>query len=568
MNRRDIIKKSLFAGSSLLLGKYIFPHEILNNVFAATPMRRTGNPLRFPPVLSGNNLILSKINYDIFPTGQTQVYAMNNSYLSPTIIAEKGSVVTVQFSNQLTNEDATIHWHGLSVPELMDGHPKDPITPGNSYTYSFPVLNRAGTYFYHAHAHELTAKQVYQGFAGLFLITDPDEAQLGLPSGTFDVPLVFQDHRNTNIPQFTYAPGMVEEMDGYLGDFVLVNGTYDPYLNISKTLYRFRLLNGSNARVYKIAFSNNQQFHIIGNDGGLIDAPTPMTSTYLAPGERIDILVDFSSLQISDSLYLKSLSYPLQGVGTYKQGIELNLLRLDVTNDSPSNGIIPTTLFPLQRYNANDVVNNRLFILSMSMGGGGMQHKINDKVFSMSRIDEEIPRNDLEMWNISNTTDEFHPMHIHGVQFQVYSRNGNTTLSPNESGWKDTVLVNPQENVGLLIKFSDYAGIFLLHCHNLEHEDTGMMLNIRINEPNAVQEHQNEEHNSVQVSEQHSHIIFHLPTQRTGNDFSIFNILGKKVFEQSVADNESVVQLETQLFPSGIYFGTVGNLKFRFSVVR
>jgi hypothetical protein len=129
-------------------------------------------------------------------------------------------------------------------------------------------------------------------------------------------------------------------------------------------------------------------------------------------------------------------------------------------------------------------------------------------------------------------------------------------------------LVNPQENVGLLIKFSDYAGIFLLHCHNLEHEDTGMMLNIRINEPNAVQEHQNEEHNSVQVSEQHSHIIFHLPTQRTGNDFSVFNILGKKVFEQSVADNESVVQLETQLFPSGIYFGTVGNLKFRFSVVR
>lgn len=145
------------------------------------------------------------------------------------------------------------------MPELMDGHPKDAVQPGGSKTYTFPVLNRAGTYFYHSHGDMVTAKEVYKGFAGFFFRTDPAE-NFNLPSGAYDVPLCIQDRRVADIPEFTYSPGTNEMTYGYLGNTVLVNGTPDAYFEVKKTLYRFRLLNGSNARVYKIAFSDKLRF--------------------------------------------------------------------------------------------------------------------------------------------------------------------------------------------------------------------------------------------------------------------------------------------------------------------
>ena len=563
MKRREFLKKSLQTTTIVTLS-----NTLLNKAFANKKVLtyKTGNPLRFPPVLIGNDLTLSKINYNIFPNATTEVYAMNNSYLAPTVLVEKGNYVSVNFTNQLTNEDVTIHWHGLILPELMDGHPKDPIHPGNNYTYTFPVINNAGTYFYHAHTHELTAKQVYQGFAGFFIVTDSNESQLGLPTGNFDIPLVFQDHRAQNIPQFTYNPSMAEVMDGFLGDIVLVNGTYDPYFEISKTLYRFRLLNGSNARVYKIAFSNNQNFYVIGNDGGLIDTPILASNIFLAPGERADILVDFSNLQIGENMFFKSLSFPASGMGTqYIQGTEMNLLRLDVVSDTQSNGIIPQTLFPIQRYDENDIVNTRSFVLTMSMGGGGM-HKINNKIFDMNRIDEEINLGDLEMWQVVNLTDEFHPIHIHGIQFQVLERSSGS-LSPTEVGWKDTILVNPNETVKLFLKFSDYTGLFLIHCHNLEHEDDGMMLNIRINDPNSIKENDSE-NNEIKISSNRNLIQFNFQNLKEENSIQIFDVIGKKIFEDTIPQNGNSYLLNSQKFSNGIYFGHIGKMKFKFSIIK
>jgi len=444
----------------------------------------TGNALRFPPVFTnGGTMTLGNSTVNVWPGQSTQVIAINGSYPGPSVSIQRGSTFTANFINQLS-ESATIHWHGLSVPELMDGHPKDSILPGGSYTYTFPVNQKAGTFFYHAHAHMNTAKQVYKGFAGLFIIDDPAEIQLGLPRGSYDVPLCIQDRRFADIPQFTYDPTMMEIMQGFLGDVALVNGTPEAYFEVSKTLYRFRLINASNARVYKIGFSDGRQFQIIATDGGLKDIPVQANSFYLSPGERVDILFDFSSYSIGQNVILKSLQFGSSGQGSYAQGTEMNLLRFDITGNSTSGGIVPASLTPINYYNPSEVTTHRTFTITMVQ----MTHRINGLTFEMNRIDWETPLNSLEEWEIVNATNEFHPMHIHGVQFQVYSRNSNTNLPPNDKGWKDTVLINPNERVKVLVKFTDYRGIYLFHCHNLEHEDDGMMLNFKIVNPVGINE--------------------------------------------------------------------------------
>lgn len=477
MKRREFIIKSVSAGV-ILTASGIFPGIIKSQ------NTRLGNPLRFPPVLQpGESLVLQTTNAEVWPGTATQVIALNNSYPAPTIIVNKGDNFSVIFENQ-HSEEATIHWHGLLVPELMDGHPKDAVLPGQSYTYSFPVFQRAGTYFYHSHAHHLTAKHVYKGFAGFFIINDEDEISLGLPRGEFDVPLLIQDRRSVNQPQFTYQPNMMDVMLGYLGDLPLINGTPDAYFDVQKTLYRFRILNGSNARVYKLALSDDSNFWLISTDSGLKDYPAQINNVFLAPGERIDILVDFSSYNIGDSIFLKTLPFPGTG-GTYPQGTEMNLLTFNIVGNGNSNGSVPANLSSIEYYNINDIERTRNFTFSRTMGGSGM-HKINGLTFDMNRIDEIITKNELEEWKFINNTNEYHPIHVHGVMFQVYSRNGNTNLPPNDKGWKDTVFVNPNETVSVLLKFVDYSGIYLLHCHNLEHEDDGMMINIRIDNPTAV----------------------------------------------------------------------------------
>ena len=476
MDRRTMLREAFKLGAAATIG-------IQMNRAKAFALRTgflaelTGNPLRFPPSFTnGGTMTLASSNVVVWNGTTTQVTAINGSYPCPTVRVQRGSVFSAHVVNQLS-VDATVHWHGLIAPEAMDGHPKDPILPGGSFTYTFPIVQRAGTYFYHAHAHMLTAKQVYQGFAGLFIIDDDSEIPIGLPRGDFDIPLVIQDRRSANQPQFTYSPTMADTMTGYLGDLVLVNGTPDAYFEVARTLYRFRLLNGSNARVYKIAFADNHPFHIIATDGGLKDQAVSATSFLLSPGERVDILMDFSSYSLGQNVLLKSIPFT-GGGGT--QGIDLNIIRFDITGSLNSGGVVPANLPAISYYSPSDVVRTRTFILTMSMGGSGM-HKINNRSFELNRIDEEVPGNQLEEWRIVNGTDEFHPMHIHGVLFQVYSRNGNTNLSPSDKGWKDTVLVNPSETVRVLVKFVDYNGIYLLHCHNLEHEDDGMMMNFRVN---------------------------------------------------------------------------------------
>lgn len=492
-----------------------------------------GNALRFPPVFTnGGTMTLAESNVQVWPGQNTPTISINGSFPGPSVVIQKNSILTANFVNNYT-DPATIHWHGISTPEAMDGHPKDSIPPGGNFTYTFPVLNRAGTYFYHSHAHMHTAKHVYKGFAGFFIVEDPDELVFGLPRGSYDVPLCIQDRRTVNIPGMEYNPVMMDIMHGFLGDTVLVNGTPEPFFEVSKTLYRFRLLNGSNARVYKIALSNNQLFHLIGTDGGLIDAPVSVNSLFLSPGERADVLIDFSQFNVGENVTLKSLQFNAPGMGNYRQGTEMDIIRFDVTGSQSSGGVIPASFNPITYFNPANAKTVRNFTLTMT-GGTMERHKINGLSFEMERIDWETPLNSLEEWKIVNATDNFHPMHSHGNQFQVYSRNGNTNLPPVDKGWKDTVLLNPFETVRTLVKFTDYKGIYLYHCHNLEHEDDGMMLNFKVVDPIGI----NENNEIIENFELHQNfpnpfnpettIKFNLKKD-TNVDLTIFDISGKKV---------------------------------------
>lgn len=523
MNRRNMLLTALKAGVAASLLK-LKPARAL-----AFDAGLTGNPLRFPPVFPGGTLTLAETDVEVWPGTTTHVIGMNGSYPCPTIRVQRGSTFAATVVNQLTTE-ATVHWHGLITPEAMDGHPKDPIPPGGSFTYTFPIIQRAGTYFYHSHAHMLTAEHVYRGFAGFFIVEDDAEIPLGLPRGDFDIPLVMQDRRSVHQPQFIYSPTMIDMMNGYLGDTVLVNGTPDAFFEVSRTLYRFRLVNGSNARVYKIGFADGHAFHIVATDGGLKDTAVQATSFLLAPGERVDILMDFSSYTLGQSVVLKSLTF---SGGGGSQGTELSIIRFDVTGSMTSGGVVPATLPPISYYNPTDIVRTRTFTLTMS-GGTGM-HRINNLTFDMHRIDEEIPGNDLEEWRFVNQTTLFHPMHMHGVLFQVLSRNGSTSLPPSDIGWKDTVLVHPGETVRVLVKFTEYNGIFLFHCHNLEHEDDGMMLNFRVSGLTDVKSSNPEVPAGFRLYQNHPNpfnpstmVSFEVPTA-SDVELEVFDVQGRRV---------------------------------------
>jgi blue copper oxidase len=571
MNRRKMMLRALQAGALLTLPKPLqfFANEQRTGML--TEVTGSGNALRFPPVFTnGGNMAVAETTFQVWPGENTQIITLNGSYPGPTVIIDKGQTFSATVINNLT-EEITSHWHGLSVPEIMDGHPKDPILPGASYTYTFPVTNRGGTYFYHSHAHHLTAKQVYRGFAGFFIVRDPAE-NYNLPAGAYDIPLCLQDRRIADIPNFNYTPGAPEQAWGYLGDTVLVNGTPDAYLEVGRTLYRFRLLNGSNARVYKIAFSDSRQFHIIATDGGLKDTPVQATEFMLSPSERVEILVDFSSYTIGQNVTLRSLAFSHGGVLPYKQGIALDIIRFDITSNNTSGGVVPAAFSPIAYYNPNEVKTNRTFTLTMT-GSGHPMHKINGLTFDMNRIDWETPLNSLEKWKIVNVTADFHPMHTHEAQWQVLSRNGNINIDPSDKGWKDTVLVKPGETVEVLIRFTDYKGIYLFHCHNLEHEDDGMMLNFEVTDPIGIEQIGTHVPKSFALRQNYPNpfnpstsIRFDIPAGLAEDiQLKIFNVQGKEVAELlsgRLSAGSFKADWNAAGLPSGVYFARLSSGKF------
>lgn len=445
---------------------------------------RIAQALRIPITISGaGTLSASNGTAALWPGITSSAILTNNTFLGPTIAISKGETLNVRFNN-LLSEDSNIHWHGLSTPAVMDGHPKYPVKPGESFDYSFPVLDRAGIYWYHAHPDRATARQAYMGFAGAIIVHDPEEQALSLPSGKFDVPLIIQDKRLTSTGQLVYSPLKEDFLSGYLGDTPFINGTPNAFLDVEKTLYRFRLINASNARLYRIAFSDSRVMNLIGNDGGLLDKPVALTSFYLSPGERAEILVDFSADTISSSVKLQSLTFPFPSSHNsteYPQGMTMDLMEFRIVKDNTIQPAIPSSLIAFTPLPVASAVQTRKFVLTMDHSRTYGMHLIDGKVFEMDRVDYRIPINDIEIWEIENQGESIHGMHIHGTQFQVLERlYGDWQIQPTDKSWKDTVFIGANETVRIILQFTAYKGTYLFHCHNLEHEDDGMMVNIEV----------------------------------------------------------------------------------------
>jgi len=427
-----------------------------------------GRPGEIPDAIRMGDLTCEPAYVDLGDGRLRRVLAYNGKFPGPTWVVWKGDTVMSTLWNKLSEPTIT-HWHGLHVDYANDGGPRLEIGHGQSYSYSFPIVQRASLNFYHPHPHMLTGKQVCLGLAGAFIIRDPEEFALKLPASPYEVPLIIRDASFDNQGNLAYNP----TSSGFAGKFPLVNGKLKLKMDVDQGVYRFRVLNGANARVFKLALSNGAPFTVIGNDGGLLPSPVMgVTQIELGMGERLDLLVNFSDLGAGNSVTLRCLGARwdlLQFIGTGLPGVAFSAPQTLSTIVPLAD---PSKLPPVTRTFSFD----------------GMS-RINGLRYDMDRIDFWVPYGVVERWRFKTGGNAPHPVHVHGASFQVVLRTGGRgRVFDWERGWKDTVLLNDKEMVDVLIRFDrqEHYGdsqLYVIHCHQLEHEDMGMMCNFGVGTP-------------------------------------------------------------------------------------
>ena len=466
-------------------------------------------------------------------------------FINPTLVCKRGDRVRIELENAL-REPTIVHWHGLAVDTRNDGAAVPPVAPGKRYSYAFEVRDRGALYWYHPHPHGLTAGQAYRGMFGLIEVEDDDEralrAALDLVPGRSEIPLILQDRRGAN-----YSAAEPDRIHGWLGDDIHVNGAVCPHLDVATRIYRFRVLNASNARTFRLGFrgpdGTSMAFTLIGTDAGLLSAPRRCDEAFLATAERIDILVDLSDASAGDTVLLETRAFdpmhmemagPAAAIdhaamghgatdqaatghgamdhgaspaadaqpgaamdhaamghgGSLPEGVPRTLLQLRVRERIAYRAIIPQRLSSIVPFDATGAAERPL-----RLGFAKGRWRINDRVFAMGETPIEVKRDSVETWLIRNYfTSMPHAMHLHGFHFQVIERQTSPeqirALTVDDRGrlatdlgWKDTVMVWPGESVKIGVDFAlPFAGpqTYMLHCHNLEHEDGGMMLGVKV----------------------------------------------------------------------------------------
>jgi len=454
---------------------------------------------------------------EILPGLTTTLWGYDGIFPGPTMESRSGRKIVVRYHNELP-VPVTTHLHGGRTPPGSDGYPTDLILPRSSSShthhehpthpawsfhrgskdYVYPMEQRAATLWYHDHRMDFTGPQIWRGLAGFHIVHDDVEDALPLPMDNRDVPLMLCDRSFGEDGSFLYPsldpslqgkPGVKGNyMEGVLGDAILVNGVPWPFMEVSNTRYRFRILNASNARRYRLALdpgpSDGLPFVQVGSDGGLLWAPISHRTIPIAPAERFDVVIDFSKYPLGTKVTLKNrLGY----------GTTSGVMRFHVVRKEKERSAVPERLSDMAEWlsdmgesKALGDSNARLtrkFYFTRAFHNGHEVWAINGKVFSPSRIEARPKLGSTEIWEL--TTDVHHPVHIHLVHFKVLSRNkvlsGNGgEQPPTDAGWKDTIDLRPFEVARVLARFDGYRGRYVFHCHNLEHEDMMMMANFEV----------------------------------------------------------------------------------------
>jgi FtsP/CotA-like multicopper oxidase with cupredoxin domain len=438
----------------------------------------------------------------------TATFGYSASFLGPVLRLQRGDEVQISVQNRLDSV-TTAHWHGLLVPSDVDGGPHQAIQPGATWRPMLGVDQPEATAWYHAHPHGDTGRQVYFGLAGMMIIEDGTGAALGLPHayGLNDLPLILQDRLFTNAGELEFRNFARERIMGTRGDTLIVNGAISPTARVPKALVRLRLLNGANARNFHLSFDDGRVFHVIASDGGYLSAPVPMAALTISPGERFEIVVDFSD---GRDAVLSTLADPIEGEagagglgvlsGRGPTGIPTNgpgpmvSFRVDSALAAPP-AELPARLVPIAAPDPARAVLRRTITLDMwpglggrtgAAGGGaglprgqasrgsGPAMGMNGKRYDMHRIDFDPKLGSSEIWEVLPVLMP-HPFHVHGTLFRVLSIDG-APPPPHLAAAKDTVLLGrPAE---ILLTFTQPATEthpFMLHCHILDHEDAGLM---------------------------------------------------------------------------------------------
>lgn len=402
------------------------------------------------------------------PGVETNTWGFDGSYLGPTLAATVGDEVRVRVDNEL-QVATSVHWHGMHLPARMDGGPHQIIQPDATWTPEWRIDQEPTTLWYHPHPHGQTEEHVEMGLAGMFLLEPEDPARFGLPHryGIDDIPVVVQDKRFTDDGQFTLSTrGFV----GSLGDRVLVNGTLEPYLDVTTDIVRLRILNGSSARVYDFGFDDARPFDLVGSDGGLLEAPLSTDHVQLAPGERAEIVVRVAP---GDETVLRSnppdLGMP-RVLAEMNGGTDsLDILQLRAAETLEPSAPLPAQFAPIPRIEPAEAVQVREFDMN------GLQ--INGEAMKMHTVNEVVEVDTSEIWEVRNQMSFPHSFHVHDVQFQVLDVDG-APPPPELAGWKDTIFTRPGVLYRIIMRFSDYTDPempYMYHCHFLAHEDAGMM---------------------------------------------------------------------------------------------
>ncbi len=440
----------------------------------------------------------TSVHRDMKPT---RMWGFGGTFPGPTFDLQSGHGVLVEWANELPQQHflpidrslhgaeadkpevrAVSHLHGAKTRPESDGYPEDWIVPGKSAVYHYPNQQDAAMLWYHDHAMGINRLNIFAGLAGAYLLRDKEEEALHLPSGKYEIPLVICDRMFDKDGQLYYPVSDKAEspwIPEFFGNANLVNGKLFPFLEVEPRKYRFRVLNASNGRFFRLSLSNKQTYHQIGTDQGLLAAPVPVQKIIVAPGERLDLIIDFkeaagSKISLNDG-FVGLLQFRVASSGT--------------KDDS----VLPAALRTIEKLHESAAVKTR--VLSLDEVDDKVQNPVKMMLNGTNWHDpvtENPALNSTEIWSFINPTDDSHPIHLHLVKFLILDRQKFETFAyltkqklrftgpveppdPAEAGWKDTVRADPGMVTRIITRFEGYAGRYVWHCHILEHEDNEMM---------------------------------------------------------------------------------------------
>jgi spore coat protein A, manganese oxidase len=512
LSRRDMLKLGLFGSAALMLPAERIARAKLalgNRIPASQLPKPFTLPFAKPPVLTPDyatadtayyTLTQQQVEIPVLGPGKpsTTIWGYNGYTPGPTIVNQQGQQAVVRQINALPkrhpdksldyNVWTSTHLHGSCSLPQYDGYASDITEPGQYKDYRYPNMQDARTLWYHDHGVHITAPNAYMGLAAQYILHDANELSLPIPHGPYDVPFVLKDAMFQENGDLIYEDN---NQSGVYGDVILVNGVPWPLMKVEPRKYRFRILNASISRSYDLALSTGEPMTVIATDGGLMPHPQPVGNFRIGMAERYEVVIDFSKYRPGQQVVMKNLG-PKNNID-YDTTNVVCAFEVGSAVSSTANNEIPQDLNPnMKVMGLTEADADRTRKVEFKREGGhwtinGMTWE--DVVNSDYDLCIANPGyEDVEIWELANPHGGwFHPVHIHLVDFKILDRTNTLTGAvsppmPHELGPKDVAYVGEDEMVRVIMRFEHQRGKYMMHCHNLVHEDHDMMAQFEVGE--------------------------------------------------------------------------------------